>query len=428
MMKRPFVLAGFLALLPLATAAQDTLPAPKPTPGDTRDFPQPRMVEGQSWDIRPPEKADDKPLFPEQTRAPYHKVASYKVTTITDKLHLPWSIAFLPDGKMLVAEKYPAHLRIVSADGTLSEPLTGLSGLAVPKNLGLLDVVLAPDFAKSHRVYFSFFEVLKEGNSNTYLAHGVLDEAGIALHDVTVIYRGVPELPEHNFSMKQGGRIAFAKDGTLFMSVGDRDGNRKADYDQQLAQKLDIDVGKIIHLTQDGSPAPDNPFLNKPGVRPEIWAYGIRSPEGLAFAPDGTLWETEHGPRGGDELNRIQKGKNYGWPIITHGIDYPGGPIGDGITAKQGLEQPVYYWDPVIAPSGLAAYHGKLFSRWNGNLLAGGLRGMGVYRLTLKDNKVVSEEPLLSDLHTRIRDVRVGPDGAVYVLTEQKALLKLTPP
>ncbi|HEX4178923.1 MAG TPA: PQQ-dependent sugar dehydrogenase [Rhizomicrobium sp.] len=259
------------------------------------------------------------------------------------------------------------------------------------------------------------------------MAHGTLDEAGNALHDVTVIYRGVPELPEHNFSMKQGGRIAFAKDGSLFMTVGDRDGNRKADYDQQLAQKLDNDVGKIIHLTQDGAPAPDNPFLNRPDVRPEIWAYGVRSPEGFAFAADGTLWETEHGPRGGDELNRIQKGKNYGWPLITHGIDYPGGPIADGRTAKPGLEQPVYYWDPVIAPSGLAVYHGKLFPQWNGNLLAGGLRGMGVYRLALKNNKVVSEEPLLSDLRTRIRDVRVGPDGAVYVLTEQKALLKLTP-
>jgi len=427
-MKRYLVLAGILALLPMVAVAQDSLPKPTPTPGDTRDFPDLHLVEGQPWDTRPPEKADDKPLFPQQTRAPYHKVASYKVTTVTDKLHLPWSIAFLPDGKMLVSEKFPADFRIVSADGTLSEPITGVDELAPPKKLGLLDVVLAPDFKKSHKIYFSFFQLLSKGNSNTYLANGTLDEAGNALHDVTVIYRGVPELPEANFSMKQGGRIAFAKDGSLFMSVGDRDGNRKSDYDQQLAQKQDIDVGKIIHLTPDGAPSPDNPFLNTPGVRPEIWATGIRSPEGFAFASDGTLWETEHGPRGGDELNRIQKGKNYGWPIITHGIDYPGGPIGAGITAKEGLEQPVYYWDPVIAPSGLAVYHGKLFPQWNGNLLAGALRGTGVYRLTLKNNKVVSEEPLLTDLHTRIRDVRVGPDGAVYVLTEQKALLKLTPP
>jgi len=245
---------------------------------------------------------------------------------------------------------------------------------------------------------------------------------------VTVIYRGIPELPEENFSMKQGGRIVFAKDGSLFMTIGDRDGNRKADYDQQLAQKLDNDVGKIIHLTAEGAPAPDNPFLNRSDVRPEIWAYGIRSPEGFVIAPDGTLWETEHGPRGGDEVNRIQKGKNYGWPIITHGLDYPGGPIGDGIVAKDGMEQPVYYWDPVIAPSGLAYYNGKLFPKWRGSLLAGALRGLGVYRLELKNGKVVAEEPLLSELRTRIRDVRVGPDGAVYVLTEQKALLKLTPP
>jgi glucose/arabinose dehydrogenase len=423
-MKR--ILFAAVLLMPLAAMAQE-VPRPAPTPGDSREFPAPRMVEGQYWDARPPEKADDKPLFAQQTRAPYHKVHDYKVTTVTDKLHLPWSIAFLAEGKMLVTEKYPAHLRIVSADGSMTEPLAGLSGLASARTLGLLDVALAPDFPKSHRIYFSFFDTLPKGNSNTYLAHAVLDQAGNAVHDVTVIYRGVPELPEQNFSMKQGGRIAFAKDGTIFMTVGDRDGNRKADYDQQLAQKLDIDVGKIIHLTADGMPAPDNPFLGRSDVRPEIWAYGIRSPEGLAMAPDGTLWETEHGPRGGDELNKIQKGKNYGWPIITHGLDYPGGPIGGGIVAKDGLEQPAYYWDPVIAPSGLAYYKGKLFLKWNGNLLAGALRGLGVYRLELKNGKVVAEEPLLTDLKTRIRDVRVGPDGAVYVLTEQKALLKLTP-
>jgi glucose/arabinose dehydrogenase len=425
-MKRHLLIAGFLVLMPGIVAAQDAPPAPPQ--GGSRDFPLPRMVEGEGFETRPPEKADDRPLFPLQTRAPYHKVASYKVTTITDKLRLPWSLAFLPDGKMLVTEKYPGQMRIVSSDGTLSEPLSGLAMLAPAKKLGLLDVVLAPDFAKSKHVYFSFFENLGEGYSNTYLAHGTLDQAANAMHGVTVIYRGVPALPEKNFSAKQGGRIVFARDGSLFMTVGDRDGNNQHDYDEQLAQKLDNDVGKIIHLTAEGSPAPDNPFLDKPGVRPEIWAYGIRSPEGFVLAPDGTLWETEHGPRGGDELNRIQKGKNYGWPIITHGIDYPGGPIGDGIIAKEGMEQPVYYWDPVIAPSGLAYYNGKLFPKWRGNLLAGALRGLGVYRLELKNGKVVAEEPLLSELRTRIRDVRVGPDGAVYVLTEQKALLKLTPP
>jgi glucose/arabinose dehydrogenase len=424
-MKR--IIFGLLMLMPVMAMAQDDPPRPAPTPGDTREFPPPRLVEGQPWETRPPEKADDHPLFPEQTRAPYHKSTPYKVTTITDKLRLPWSLAFLPDGKMLVTEKFPGQLRIVSPDGTLSAPLTGINQLAPPRKLGLLDVVLAPGFAKNSRVYFSFFENLGPAYSNTYLAYGTLDEAAGALHDVTVIYRGVPAMPVKNYSAKQGGRIAFARDGSLFMSVGDRDGNNKADYDAALAQKLDNDVGKIIHLTPDGAPAPDNPFLNKPGVRPEIWAYGIRSPEGFAFDASGRLWETEHGPRGGDELNLIQRGKNYGWPVITHGIDYPGGPVNEGIVAKEGMEQPVYYWDPVIAPSGLAVYRGKLFPQWNGNLLAGALRGLGVYRLEIRNGKVVAEEPLLNELKTRIRDVRVGPDGAVYILTEQKALLKLTP-
>jgi glucose/arabinose dehydrogenase len=425
-MKR--ILLGLVMLMPLAAMAQDTPPAPPRTPGDTREFPPPRMVEGQTWEARPPEKPDDRPLFPEQTRAPYHKVHDYKVTTITDKLRLPWSIAFLPDGKMLVTEKYPGQLRIVSPDGTLSEPLTGINQLAPAKKLGLLDVVLAPDFAKSRRIYFSFFENLGAGYSNTHLAHGVLDQAGNAVHDVTVIFRGIPALAAKNFSSKQGGRIVFAKNGSIFMSMGDRDANIKADYDAAYAQKLDNHLGKLIHVLPDGTPAPDNPFLKTPGALPEIWNYGLRDPQGLAMDPvTGQLWENEHGPRGGDELNLMQKGKNYGWPVIVHGIDYPGGPVNEGLIAKDGMEQPVYYWDPVIAPGSMSVYRGKLFPRWNGNLLVGALRGLGIYRLEIRNGKVVSEEPLLTELKTRIRDARPGPDGAVYVLTEQKALLKLTP-
>ena len=404
-----------------------TVPAP-PAGGSTTAFPPPRMVEGQPIETRPPENKGDKPLFPEQTRAPFHKAADYKVTTITDKLHLPWSLAFLPDGKFLISEKIPGQLRIVSPDGAVGAPLTGIAMLARKGRLGVLDVVLAPDFAKSRRIYFSFFEILPQGNSNTYLAHAVLDEAANAVHDVTVIWRAVPELPEHNFSQKQGGRIAFAKDGTLFMTTGDRDANKVEDYQQAQAQKLDRDVGTIVHLTAEGSPAPDNPFLHRPGARPEIWAYGVRSPEGLTFDAKGRLWETEHGPRGGDELNLIRKGANYGWPIITHGIDYNGKKVLDGKNAQKGMQQPVYYWDPVIAPSGLAAYRGDLFPAWKNSLFAGGLHGIGVYRLEIKNGKVVAEEPMLTDRKERIRDVRVGPDGALYVLTEQNALLKITPP
>jgi len=417
-----------LVALSLPLAAQEEAPRPAPTPGDTREFPAPRMVEGQPFEVRPPEKADDHPLFPQQTRAPYHHAADWQVTTVTDKLHLPWSLAFLPGGKMLVSEKFPGHLRILTADGTLSAPLTGIDMLAPKGKLGLLDVALAPDFAKSHRIYFSFYQLMADRNGNTNLASGTLDDAAGAIHDVRVLFRGKPYESVKNFSSKQGGRIAFAKDGSIFLAMGDRDGNKQADYDLALAQKLDNHMGKILHLTPEGLPAADNPFLHTPGALPEIWTYGMRSPQGLAFDPHtGHLWETEHGPRGGDELNRIERGKNYGWPIITHGIDYSGKPLGEGIVAKDGLQQPVYYWDPVIAPGSLAFYRGDLFPAWKNSLFVAGLRGTGVYRLEMKNDRIVAEEPMLTDLKTRIRDTRVGPDGALYVVTEQKAILKLTP-
>ena len=415
------------ALWPTLLLAQEEAPKMAPTAGDTRDFPQPRLVEGQYWDTRPTEWTGDHPLLPHQTRAPYHHAADFQVTTLTDKLHLPWSLAFLPDGKMLVSEKFPGHIRILSADGSFSEPLTGIDMLAPAKKLGVLDVVLAPDFTKSRRIYFTFYEIMPDRNGNTNLAYGTLDEAANALHDVTVIFRGKPYESVKNFSSKQGGRIAFAKDGTIFLAMGDRDGNKVEDYQLALAQKLDNHMGKILHLLPDGQPAPNNPFLKTPGALPEIWTYGMRSPQGLAFAPDGGLWETEHGPRGGDELNLIQRGKNYGWPTISHGWDYPGKPILDGLIEKPGLEQPVYYWDPVIAPGSLAFYRGKLFAAWKHSAFVAGLRGIGVYRLEMKGNKVVAEEPMLSDLKQRIRDTRVGPDGALYVVTEQKAVLKVTP-
>ncbi len=432
-------LAGMagLALIPTLSLAQTPAPNPEaptavapigPQPlaaGESRVFPAPRMVEGLPFETRPPEKADDKPLFPQQTRAPYHKVADYRVTTITSKLHLPWCVAFLPDGRFLVTEKEnPGDLRIVDPDGTLSAPITGLEMLAAPGRLGLLDVALDPHFARNQRVFFTFFERLQDGYSNTNVARGVLDETAGAVHNVTVIFRATPAAPVRNFSMKQGGRIAFDKDGSLFVPIGDRDQGTP----WMVAQQTDNDLGKIIHITQDGLPAANNPHLHTPGVLPEIWAIGTRSQEGLAFDPrTGHLWEIEHGPRGGDELNLIEPGKNYGWPIITHGIDYPGVPIGDGITAREGLEQPVYYWDPVIAPSGLAFYQGNLFPQWKHSVFVGGLRGMMVDRLELEHDRVVAEEPLLTELRSRIRDVRVGPDGAVYVLTESDRLLKLTP-
>jgi len=398
----------------------------------------PRRVEGQPIETRPPEKKDNAPAFPLQTRAPYHATAPFQVTTLVDSLHAPWSLAFLPGGKMLVTERLPGTIRILDGNGKLSAPLAGVSTVASKgaADVGVLDVVLDPGFAANRRIFFSFYDYIDGTNSNTNVARAQFDEAKHALTDVTVIFRAQPAMPSKRLGGKTGGRIAFGRDGTLFMTTGDRSDSPPWD----VAQKLDNHLGKILHITPDGKPAPDNPFLRTPGALPEIWASGVRSPEGLAFDPGGNrLWQIDHGPRGGDELNIIEKGKNYGWPVIVHGIDYPGTPIGTGLTHKDGMEEPVYYWDPVIAPSGLAFYTGDRFPQWRNSMFVGGLRGAMLDRLTIENGRVVAEEPLLTELGARIRDVRVGPDGAVYVLTDSGAasvspktpptskLLKLTP-
>ncbi len=417
-------------------AAAQTPPA---TPEQPAGAPWLRTEEGKPIETRPPEKKDNAPEFPQQTRAPYHATAPFEIQTLVDNLEVPWSLAFLPSGNIILTERLPGRLRMLhAADGKLSAPLAGVSAVASPraKDIGLLEVVLDPRYASNHRIFFSFFEVVDGTNTNTYIARARLDEAKLAVTDATVIFRGTPDIPSKRLGAKTGGRFAFAPDGTLFMTTGDRSDSPPWD----VAQHLDNDLGKVIHITVDGAPAPDNPFIGKPNVRPEIWAYGVRSPEGLTFDPaTGRLWEVDHGPRGGDELNIIEKGRNYGWPIVVHGIDYPGNAIGEGITHREGLADPVYYWDPVIAPSGLAFYHGNLFPQWKNSLFVGGLRGAMLARLEIVNDKVVAEEPLLTELHTRIRDVKIGPDGAVYVLTDSgtptmsfgtpptSKLLKLTP-
>ena len=398
----------------------------------------PALVEGQPVERRQPEKKDDQPTFPQQTRAPYHASAPFQITTLIDTLPAPWSLAFLPDGKILLTERLPGSIRILDTRGVLSAPVAGVSALMAPdaKDIGVLDVVLDPHFAANHQIFFTFYDYINGTNSNTWVARGQLDEANLALIGAKVIFRAQPAMPSKRLGGKTGGRIAIAPDDTLFVTTGDRSDSPPWD----VAQRLDNHLGKIIHITADGAPAPDNPFLGKSGVLPEIWSYGIRSPEGLAFDPKtGRLWENEHGPRGGDELNIIAKGKNYGWPVVVHGIDYPGAAIGEGVVHRDGMEDPVYYWDPVIAPSGLAFYTGTLFPQWQGSLFVGGLGGRVLDRLAIVNDKVVAEEPLLMDLHARIRDVRVGPDGAVYVLTDSgtatvspntpptSKLLKLTP-
>ena len=436
-MKRQWAFLAGLALLPATLAAQPTPATPRNANGNLAGA-RPALVEGRPVETRSPEKKDNQPSFPEQTRAPYHATAPFKVTTLIDNLTAPWSLAFLPSGKILVTERLPGKMRLLDTTGALSAPLTGVSVVSSPgaADIGLLDVALDPAFATNQRIFFTFYDFIDGTNSNTNVARARLDETTGALSDVTVIFRAQPPMPSRRLGGKTGGRIAIGRDGNLILPIGDRSDSPPWD----VAQRMDTHLGKIIRITPDGAPPPDNPFIGKPGVLPEIWATGTRSQEGLAFDPrSGRLWETEHGPRGGDELNIIEKGKNYGWPVVVHGIDYPGTTIGEGITHKEGMADPVYYWDPIIAPSGLAFYTGSLFPQWQDSVFVGGLRGMVLARLTLKNDKVVAEEPLLTDLRARIRDVRVGPDGAVYVLTDSggsavtanttptSRLLKLTP-
>ncbi len=440
-MKRALMYLGLacLAVVPSSISAQ---PAPNPpvnqvndptgtppgvTPLQNRNsvgFPAPNTVEGQPIETRQPEKEDDHPVFPGQTRAPYHASVPYNVTTLSEKLKAPWSFQFLPGGEILITEK-GGTMRIRDAEGSLSEPLAGVPQVLAVGQVGLLDVALDPQFARNHRLFFTYSEPVGESYSNIAVASATLN--GHALSNVKVIFRAKPALPARALSSNQGGRIAIDRQGNLFVIIGDR--SKSPPWD--MAQRLDTDLGKMIHITPNGDPAPNNPFLGKTGVLPEIWSSGHRSEECLTIDPaTGRLWEVEDGPRGGDELNTPEAGKNYGWPVIVHGIDYPGQTIGDGIVEKAGMEQPHYYWDPVIAPSGLACYMGNLFPAWKGSVFVGALRGQMLDRLTLQGDKVVSEEPLLVELKSRIRDVRIGPEGAVYVLTDSATegkLLKLTP-
>jgi len=371
-------------------------------------------------ETRPPEGNGQKPAFAGQTRAPgVHSKTAYQTSVVVGGLDHPWALQFLPDGKLLVSER-PGRLRIIGADGKLSAPIAGVPAVEAKAQGGLQDIALDPNFARNHTLYFTYLEPRAEG-SGIAVGRAVLDEAGGKLDAVKTIFRAEPGYTDDK---NVGSRVVVAPDGNLFVTIGDR-------FElKDKAQSLDNDLGKVVRITTEGQPAKGNPFIGRKGARPEIWSYGHRNQESAAINPfDGRLWTVEHGARGGDEVNIARAGKNYGWPVITYGIDYSGMPIGQGITAKAGMEQPLYYWDPVIAPSGMAFYNGALFPEWKGDLLVGGLRAQHVARLVLKGEKVVGEERLLTELKKRIRDVRVGPDGAVYVLTDEKdgAVIKVTP-
>lgn len=356
-----------------------------------------------------------------QTNAQEVPATPLKIEVVAQGLQHPWGMQFLSDGRYLVTER-PGHLVVVGKDGKKSAPISGVPTVFNDGQGGLLDVLLAPDFAQSGTVFFSFSEPREGGKNATSVARAKLTLSGDsgALSDVKLIFQ---QQPAFNSALHFGSRLVLAKDGTLFITTGERSTQRDS------AQDLATDLGKVIRINTDGTIPQDNPFVGEAGKRPEIWSYGHRNMQGAALNPaTGELWTTEHGARGGDELNIPRKGKNYGWPVITWGIDYSGAKIGEG-TTKEGMEQPVYYWVPSIATSGLAFYDGNLFPGWKGNVLAGGLGGAVLERLVLDGESVVGVEHLLTDRGERIRDVRAGPDGAVYVLTDEDdgKLLRLTP-
>ena len=338
-----------------------------------------------------------------------------RVTDVARGLEHPWGLAFLPDGRLLVTER-PGRLRLVDRDGRLSAPLTGVPAVYARGQGGLLDVALSPGFAQDRLVYLSFSEP-GDGGAGTAVARGRLGERG--LEGTEVVWRQQPKVDGANH---WGSRLVFRPDGTLFVTVGDRFAYRDR------AQDLAVTLGKIVRIDPDGSVPRDNPFLGRDGTRPEIWSYGHRNVQAAALDARGQLWTVEHGARGGDELNHPEPGKNYGWPVITYGVDYSGARIGVG-TAQPGMEQPVYYWDPVIAPSGAVFYTGSLFPDWRSDLLVGSLRPGALVRLRIADGRVTQEERYLGDLGERIRDVRQAPDGAVYLLTDSSRgrILRLDP-
>jgi glucose/arabinose dehydrogenase len=380
-----------------------------------------------------------KPAFAGQTRACGVKSGvAFDVTVLAKGLERPWAVEPLPGGDLLVTEK-TGRMRIVSARGEVSQPIGGLlpvgqGGVSAASGQGglppvdargqggLLDVALSPDFPRDRTIFWSFSEP-REGGNGTSVARGRLTEDRRNLEQVRVIFRATPT---YNNGLHFGSRLAFGPDGKLYVTLGDR-------FDKEVtrpqAQHPNSHIGKIVRINPDGSVPDDNPFAGRQGALPEVWSVGHRNLQSSAFDDRGRLWTVEHGARGGDELNLIEKGKNYGWPVISYGEEYSGEPIPGDITAREGLEQPVYYWDPVIAPSGAQYYTGAAFPAWRGSLFVGSLVQKSLVRLVIEGNRVVGEEHLLADRDQRVRDVRQGPEGELYVVTDERngELWKITP-
>lgn len=377
---------------------------------------------GQPVETAPPNVPEFKPAFAGQTRAPAVQTKTgIRVTEIAENFDKPWALAFLPDKRMLVTEKPDGKLTLVTPDGKKSPPLAGLPKVDGRDQGGLLDVAIAPDFGASPFVYVSYYEPRKDGNGLAVARGRLVGGERPRLEALQVIFRMQPTLDSTKHA---GGRLVFAPDGMLFVTLGER----SIMEGRVQARDLRSHFGKVVRIAPDGSVPKDNPFVGKDGARPEIWTLGHRNVLAADLDDRKRLWVVEMGPRGGDELNLIATGKDYGWPTIGYGEEYSGERIHKS-TQAPGLEQPVYYWDPVISPGALTIYRGNLFPEWKGNFLIAGLSSEALIRLVLKDDRVIGEERLLAERGDRVREVVEGPDGAVYLLTDSSngKLLKLTP-
>lgn len=334
------------------------------------------------------------------------------VETVAEGLEHPWALAFLPDGNFLVTER-PGRLRIITPDGQVKSAIAGVPEVDARNQGGLLDVALDPGFEENRLVYLTYAEKGEGGTNGTAVARGHLTESmSPQLRDVEVIFR---QTPKKDSTLHFGSRLVFDNEGYLFVALGERSrvGMREE------SQELNSHLGKVVRIWPDGTVPEDNPFVGEEGALPEIWSYGHRNQQGAALHPEtGLLWTNEHGPRGGDEINIPEAGKNYGWPIVSYGTEYSGAPVGEGESAAPGMEAPIYHWTPSIGVSGMAFYTGDAIPEWKGSLFAGGLARPSLRRLTLDGEKVTAEETLLENMDARIRDVRQGPDGALYLLTD----------